>query len=238
MYIASGARPTPMGKTPHGKNQVAEYLVGVGKRATTFRSRVRMARRFLIWLSVNFKATFPTRVEPLTDYLQSQSECEPCNRGALRNTHRAFGFLDEAAGVTSDETISKNPQYAVLFFTRCCLKADAGKAIKTLAPRMPVALLMVIEKFSMDLSNLPYHASLRTVHGATELDHAPILGSPGSSSRQHCFGAPQGSLPSLSRSVTLGYGQEHSITPSFVWIFRALWRNPHGWKQACAYSAS
>ena len=44
--------PTPMGKLLVEKPS-SESLVGAGKRAATLRSSVRMARRYLAWLSVN-----------------------------------------------------------------------------------------------------------------------------------------------------------------------------------------
>ena len=50
--------PTPMGKLLVDKPS-SESLVGAGKRAATLRSRVRMVRRYLAWLSVNYKVKFP-----------------------------------------------------------------------------------------------------------------------------------------------------------------------------------
>ena len=97
--------PTPMGKLLVDKPS-SESLVGAGKRAATFRSRVRMARRYLAWLSVNYKVTFQNCVEHLTEFLKVRVS-EPCKRGALHNAHRAFGFLDETAGVTPEELSHK-----------------------------------------------------------------------------------------------------------------------------------
>ena len=104
---------TPIGRMLAEKPD-AKSLVGAGKRAATLRSRVRMAGRFLLWLAVNCKVTFATSVEQLSDYLKVRVS-EPCNRGALRNTHRAFNFLDESAGIPSNQSISSDPLYSVIF---------------------------------------------------------------------------------------------------------------------------
>ena len=45
------------------KNRVQNRSLERVKRAATLRARVRMATRYLAWLSVNFKVTFPNRVE-------------------------------------------------------------------------------------------------------------------------------------------------------------------------------
>ena len=144
--------PTPMGKLLVEKPS-SESLVGAGKRAATLRSRVRMVRRYLAWLSVNFKVTFPNRVEHLTEFLKVRAS-EPCNRGALRNAHRGFGFLDETAGVTPEDSVTSNPLCSVNFHEMLS-KAIPGKPSKQ-EPRMPVALILAIETFLMDTSNLPY----------------------------------------------------------------------------------
>ena len=104
---------TPMGKLLLEKPGT-ESLVGAGKRAATLRSRVRMARKYLAWLSMTYRVSFPTCVEHLTEYLKVRVS-EPCNRGALRNTHRGFGFLDETAGVTAEASPSRDPLYSVIF---------------------------------------------------------------------------------------------------------------------------
>ena len=93
------------------------------------------------------------RVEHLTEFLKVRVS-EPCNRGALRNARRGFGFLDETAGVTPEDSVTRNPLHSVNFHEMLS-KAITGKPSKQ-APRMPVALILAIETFLMDTSNLPY----------------------------------------------------------------------------------
>ena len=133
--------PLSMGKLLVDKPS-SESLVGAGKRAATLRSRVRMARRYLASLSVNYKVTFPNCVQHSTEFLKVRVS-EPCNRGALRNVHRGFGFLDETASVTPQDSVTTNPLYSVIFHEMLA-KAIPGKPSKQ-APRMPVALILALE---------------------------------------------------------------------------------------------
>ena len=169
---------TPMGKLLVDKPS-SESLVGAGKRAATLRSRVRMARRYLAWLSVNYKVTFPNCVEHSTEFLKVRVS-EPCNRGTVRNAHRGFGFLDETAGVTPEDSVTRNPLYSVIFH-EMLKKAIPGEPSKQ-APRMPVALILALETFSDGLDELAVHASVRMVHGTSKLGNATILRPPGNPS--------------------------------------------------------
>ena len=109
--------PTPMGKllvdTPS-----SESLVGAGKRAATLRSRVRMARRCLAWLSVKYKVTFPNRVEHLTEFLKVRVS-EPCNRGPFAMLTAA---LDSSKKLpeSRQKTQSREIHCSRLSFTRYC----------------------------------------------------------------------------------------------------------------------
>ena len=103
---------TPMGKLLAEKSD-AVSLVGAGKRAATLRSRVRMARRFLLWLAVNYKVTFPTSVEQLTDYLKVRVS-EPCNRGHTSQ---------HSQGVQLPGRVSRNP-VGTINFERYSLCSD------------------------------------------------------------------------------------------------------------------
>ena len=96
---------------------------------------------------------------------------EPCNRGALRNAHRGFGFIDETAGVTPEDSVTRYPLYSVIFH-EMLTKAIPGKPPKQ-APRMPVALISAL--FSDGLVELAVHASVRMVHGTSKLGTATIL---------------------------------------------------------------
>ena len=77
------ATQTPMGKMLVEKPQTAR-LLGAGHRATTLRSRARLARSFLAWLSINVDAAFPTKLEHMVDCLKVRAS-EPRTRGTLKN---------------------------------------------------------------------------------------------------------------------------------------------------------
>ena len=85
------ATETPMGKMLVEKPHTAQ-LLGAGRRVTTLRSRVRLARRYLAWLSINFEVLFPTKLEHMVDYFKVRAS-EPCTRGTLKNTHRSLLLL-------------------------------------------------------------------------------------------------------------------------------------------------
>ena len=136
------ATETPMGKMLVEEPQTAQ-LLGAGRRVTTLRSRVRLARRYLAWLSINFEVPFPTKLEHMTDYFNVRAS-EPCTRGTLKNTHRSFSFLEEVAGMPRTECVTENPLYQVLYH-ELLSKAAPGRATRQ-APRMPVAMLRSIEQ--------------------------------------------------------------------------------------------
>ena len=73
-------------------------LWGAGRRASTLRLRVRVVKRYLAWLALAHESSFPRELHQMTEYLQAR-QSEPCCRGALKNTHNAFVFLEEAAAV-------------------------------------------------------------------------------------------------------------------------------------------
>ena len=68
---------TPMGRMLVEKPQTAQFL-GAGSRVTTLRSRMRVARRCLAWLSINFEVPFS--LEHMVDYFKVRAN-EPCTRG-------------------------------------------------------------------------------------------------------------------------------------------------------------
>ena len=57
-----------------------------------------MVKRYLAWLALSHETAFPREVNQLTEYSEARHS-EPCCRGALKNTHNAFTFLDESAAV-------------------------------------------------------------------------------------------------------------------------------------------
>ena len=109
--------PTPMGKLLVDKPS-SESLVGAGKRAATLRSRVRMARRYLAWLSVNYKVTFPNCVEHLTEFLKVRVS-EPCNRGPFVMLTAALDFSMKLPE-SHQKTQSQETLCILSFFMRCC----------------------------------------------------------------------------------------------------------------------
>ena len=146
------ATETPMGKMLVEKPQTAQ-LLGAGRRVTTLRSRVRLARRYLAWLSINFEVPFPTKLEHMVDYFKVRAS-EPCTRGTLKNTHRSFSFLEEVAGMPRTKCVTENPLYQVLYH-ELLSKAAPGRATRQ-APRMPVAMLRSIEQLVVNENELPY----------------------------------------------------------------------------------
>ena len=159
-----------------------------------------MARRYLAWLSVNFKVTFPNRVEHFNRVSESKSERTLQSR-ALRNAHRGFGLLDETAGSTPEDSVTMNSLYSVILHEMLS-QAIPGRPSKQ-APRMLVALIFAIEKFLMDTSNLPYmrlcawFMALQNWATLRFSDHRGIL-------PESISWGPSGFTAVLSRSKTLG----------------------------------
>ena len=89
-------------KTPMGERLVnsapGSVPLGAGRRASTLRSLVRAAKRYLTWLALAHETAFPREVNQMTEYLQARHS-EPCCRGALKNTRNAFTFLEVTAAV-------------------------------------------------------------------------------------------------------------------------------------------
>ena len=115
------AAQTPMGKMLVDKPQTAQ-LLGAGRRVTTLRSRARLTRRYLAWLSINFEVPFPTELEQMVDYFKVRAS-EQCTRGTLKSTHRSFTFLEEVAGMPKTECVTKNPLY------QCCTTSYSAKQL-------------------------------------------------------------------------------------------------------------
>ena len=82
-------------------------LAGGGRRASSIWSRVRVVRSFL----KRFFHQLPARFLH-TEYSRTRHS-EPCNRGALKNTHPACAFLEKVAGVPEAE------KHTGLFQGRC-----------------------------------------------------------------------------------------------------------------------
>ena len=144
--------PTPIGSMLLDNPGTAQ-LLGAGRRATTLRSRVRLARRYLAWLSVSFEVTFPTRLDHMVDYLKARAS-EPCTRGTLKNTHRSFTFLEETAGTVKNENVTESAVYK-LIYSELLSQAAPGRQTKQ-APRLLVSMVSALELLVTNEKELPY----------------------------------------------------------------------------------
>ena len=134
------AAKTPMGELISSGLPGAQPL-GAGRWASTLRSRVRAARRFLAWLALAHAISFPTEVSHFTEYVQTR-HAEPSNRGSLKVAHNSFVFLVETAAVE-------------LKLTQQSLYGAVYKEL--LAPRLPVALVEALERNVLREDALFYH---------------------------------------------------------------------------------
>ena len=88
--------------TPTGKlltaQQTSFQFMGAGLRASTLRGMVRTVKKFMAWLRLTHQLAFPTSYLQYAQYLKVR-QSEPANRGALKQCHAAFQFLETAAGL-------------------------------------------------------------------------------------------------------------------------------------------
>ena len=110
--LVSGS-DTPMGKLLSEQPGNVSVL-GAGLRATTLRSKVRVLKKFFKWLALSHNVLFPTEISHFSDYLKLRLS-EPCNRGALKNTNEAFGFLEEVTGMPEAQRRTSNELYQVVY---------------------------------------------------------------------------------------------------------------------------
>ena len=87
-------------------------LLGGGRTVSTLRSRVRVLRRFLSLLALNHQQVYPLSWLQLTEYLRVKLQ-EPCSRAGLKNTYQAYSFLEEMAGVPSEQRFTNSQLYHV-----------------------------------------------------------------------------------------------------------------------------
>ena len=144
--------PTPMGRLLCSQPGNLE-LLGGGRRASTLRSRVRELRKFFAWFSVTYEEEFPTTEEHFTGFLRARAS-EPCNRGALKATHRSFGFLEEVTGMPLTERKTKSKLYDVIL-RELLSTALPGKPAQQ-APRFPIKVLTAVESFVVDETKPAY----------------------------------------------------------------------------------
>ena len=79
---------TPMGKLL-GEKPGSIQMLGGGLSASTTRARVRCARRFLAWLTMQYEISHPSSLQQVVDFMQTRLS-EPCSRGALKSSHRGY----------------------------------------------------------------------------------------------------------------------------------------------------
>ena len=104
--------PTPMGRILRDK-PCSLQLFGAGRRASTFRSRVRAMRRYLNWLALNHDVGYLCELDHVTGYLLARRS-KPCTRNALRGAHTALALMEEVAGVEQSKKITGAQVYAII----------------------------------------------------------------------------------------------------------------------------
>ena len=149
--LVSGS-DTPMGKLLSEQPGNVSVL-GAGLRASTLRSRVRVLKKFFKWLAISHNVLFPTEISHFSDYLKLRLS-EPCNRGALKNTNEAFGFLEEVTGMPEAQRRTSNELYQVVY-REIRSSALPGKPSKQ-APRMLVTIIEALERCVVSAQVAPY----------------------------------------------------------------------------------
>ena len=96
------------------KDKPGQQLVGGGRRASTLRSRVRGARKFLSSLAINRELNYSTSSDQLPEFLHVRLS-EPCNKRALKGTHQSFIFLEEMVGTPAQERFRGSALYGVIY---------------------------------------------------------------------------------------------------------------------------
>ena len=125
----------PDGTAPE-RNPENSQLLGGGRRAGTFRSRVRALQKFLSWPAQAHNFTFPVHWRQLVEYMQVRLS-EPCVRGSLKLIHLSYIFMQEVAGI--DDKITDSALYDVMK-RELLASASPGKPPRQ-APRFPVVTL-------------------------------------------------------------------------------------------------
>ena len=110
------------------KDTLGQQLVGGGRRASTLRSHVRGAIKFLSWLALNRELSYATSFDQLSEFLQVRLS-EPCNSGALKGTHQSFVFLEEMVGTAAQERFTRSALYGVIY-RELLSSAQPGKPVK------------------------------------------------------------------------------------------------------------
>ena len=142
--------------TPTGKlltaQQTSFQFLGAGLRASTLRGNVRTVKKFMSWLGLTHQLAFPTSHLQYAQYLEVM-QSEPANRGALKQCHAAFQFLETAAGLPDNAKLTTSE--LELMYKECLRRAAPGRPSKQ-ARRMIVEILAAMEVFVMDQSKPKY----------------------------------------------------------------------------------
>ena len=143
--------------TPTGKlltsQQTSFQFLGAGLRASTLRGKVRTVKKFMVWLGLTHQLAFPTSYLQYAQYLEVR-QSEPANRGALKQCHAAFQFLETAAGLPDAAKLTASELYELLY-KEYLRRAAPGRPAKQ-APRMFIEIWAAIEVFVVDQTKPKY----------------------------------------------------------------------------------
>ena len=143
---------TPSGRLLASRESSSQFLRAV-LRASMLRGKVRNLRKFMAWLATTHQEVFPTSYLQYIQYLQVR-QSEPSNRGALKDCHAAFQFLEEVAGLPAERKQTSTELYS-LMYKEVLSKATPGRPVRQ-SPRMFVRLLAEIETLVVDPSKQTY----------------------------------------------------------------------------------
>ena len=143
---------TPSGRLLASRQSSGQFL-GAGLRASTLRGKVRNFRKFMAWLATTHEEVFPTSYLQYIQYLQVR-QSEPSNRGALKDCHASFQFLEEVAGLPAEQKQTSTELYT-LMYKEVLSQATPGRPVRQ-SPRMFVKLLAEIESLVIDPSKQTY----------------------------------------------------------------------------------
>ena len=143
---------TPSGRVLASRQSRGQFL-GAGLRASTLRGKVRNLRKFMAWLATTHQEVFPTSFLQYIQYLQVR-QSEPSNRGALKDCHASFQFLEEVAGLPAEQKQTSTELYT-LMYKEVLSQATPGRPVRQ-SPRMFVRLLAEIETLVVDPSKQTY----------------------------------------------------------------------------------
>ena len=143
--------------TPTGKllttQQTSFQFLGAGLRASTLGGKVRTVKKFMAWLGLTHQLAFPTSYLQYAQYLEVR-QSEPANRGALKQCHAAFQFLETTEGLPDTAKLTASELYE-LMYKECLRRAAPGRPSKQ-APRMFVEILAAMEVFVVDQTKPKY----------------------------------------------------------------------------------